>query len=151
MSIKKWTDEELTSTRDKLEAWNVAHKSKGWGPRLWLLTALMGAFAISTGVVFMFFDGIDTLSVILIVLGCVTCFSWYQSEKKKKEAITFLAEVNDEIARRERREAKSTPAKKTDKKGAAKENISKAATDKKDTEKESRIEEGESKQREPSE
>lgn len=106
MSMKKWTDEELASTRGKLEAWNLGHKNKGWGPRLWLLTALMGAFAISTGVVFIFFDGLDALSLILIVLGSVTCFSWYQSERKKKENITFLAEVNDEIARRERREEK---------------------------------------------
>lgn len=117
MSMKRWTDEELVSTRDKLEAWNLDHKRKGWGPRLWILTALMGAFAISTGVVFIFLDGIDALSVILIVLGSVTCFSWYQSEKKKKETITFLAEVNSEIDRRERREEKSKTEAKSSKKG----------------------------------
>ena len=89
MSMKKWTDEELASTCDKLEVWNLDHKKKGWAPRLWILTALMGAFAISTGVVFIFLDGMDVLSVILIVLGSVTCFSWYQSEKKKKETIIF--------------------------------------------------------------
>jgi uncharacterized membrane protein YgcG len=115
--MKRWTDEELVSTRDKLEACNLDHKRKGWGPRLWILTALMGAFAISTGVVFIFLDGIDALSVILIVLGSVTCFSWYQSEKKKKETITFLAEVNSEIDRRERREEKSKTEAKSSKKG----------------------------------
>lgn len=118
MTMKRWTDEELISTRDKLEAWNLDHKAKGWGPRLWILTALMGAFAISTGVVFIFLDGIDVLSVILIVLGSVTCFSWYQSEKKKKETITFLAEVNSEIDRRERREEKSKAEPKSSKKEA---------------------------------
>ncbi|GJL71901.1 MAG: hypothetical protein NMNS01_11000 [Nitrosomonas sp.] len=118
MSMKKWTDEELISTRNKLETWNLHHKAKGWGPRLWILTALMGAFAISTGVVFIFLDGIDVLSIILIVLGSVTCFSWYQSEKKKKETITFLAEVNSEIDRRERREEKPKAELKSNKKGA---------------------------------
>lgn len=126
MSMKRWTDEELISTRDKLEAWNLGHKTKGWGPRLWVLTALMGAFAISTGVVFIFLDGIDVLSVILIILGSVTCFSWYQSERKKKETITFLAEVNNEIDRRKRREEKSTTEPKSNKKGVGNESPGKA-------------------------
>lgn len=125
MSMKKWTDEELISTRDKLEAWKLDHKKKGWGPRLWILTALMGAFAISTGVVFIFLDGMDVLSVILIVLGSVTCFSWYQSEKKKKETITFLAEINGEINRRERREEKSKTEQKSDKKDAGRKEMKK--------------------------
>lgn len=129
MSMKRWTDEELTSTRDKLEAWDAAHKGKGWGSKLWILTALLGAFAISTGVVFIFFDGMDLLSVILIVLGSVTCFSWYQSEKKKKETMTFLAEVNDEIVRRERREEEPKSEKKSDKKESGKEESGKNESD----------------------
>ncbi len=135
MSMKKWTDDELASTRVKLEAWNLDHKNKGWGPRLWLLTALMGAFAISTGVVFIFFDGMDALSLILIVLGSVTCFSWYQSEKKKKENITFLAEVNEEITRRERREEKSKTEKTGDKKEIGMKKSKKNESDKEQLEK----------------
>ena len=131
MSMKKWTDEELASTCDKLEVWNLDHKKKGWAPRLWILTALMGAFAISTGVVFIFLDGMDVLSVILIVLGSVTCFSWYQSEKKKKETIIFLAEVNDEIIRRKRRDEKPKTEKTTGKKGAGKEEVERNETDEK--------------------
>ncbi|SFQ03004.1 hypothetical protein SAMN05216419_104812 [Nitrosomonas cryotolerans] len=108
MSMKKWTDEELASTRDKLDAWNSRHSSSGWGPKLWLLTAFLGAFAISTGFAFIFFDGVTALSIILMVLGSVTCFSWYKSEKQRKDNITFLAEINKEIDhRRKRTEPKS--------------------------------------------
>jgi len=147
MSMKKWTDEELASTRKKLEAWNLDHKKKGWAPRLWILTALLGAFAISTGVVFIFLDGMDVLSVILIVLGSVTCFSWYQSEKKKKETIIFLSEVNDEIARRERRDEKPKTEKKTGKKGSGKEEVEKIETDEKDSDKDRQPKKSESNQK----
>lgn len=146
MSMKRWTDEELISTRDKLETWNLHHKAKGWGPRLWILTALMGAFAVSTGVVFIFLDGIDVLSVILIVLGSVTCFSWYQSEKKKKETITFLAEVNSEIDRRERREEKPKAEVKSSKKSAGIEGVRKKESDEKNYDKD-RAEKNESDQK----
>ena len=60
MSMKKWTDEELVSTRDNLESWNK--RSNGSGSKMWLFTAILGAFAVSTGVVFIFFDGIDAVS-----------------------------------------------------------------------------------------
>ncbi len=148
MSMKKWTDEELASTREKLEVWNLAHRKKGWAPRLWILTALLGAFAISTGVVFIFLDGMDVLSVILIVLGCVTCFSWYQSEKKKKETIIFLSEVNDEITRRERRDEKPKEVEKaTGKKRAAKKEVERNETDEKNAEKDRQPEKSESNQK----
>jgi len=147
MSMKKWTDEELASTRDKLEIWNLDHKKKGWAPRLWILTALLGAFAISTGVVFTFLDGIDALSVILIVLGSVTCFSWYQSEKKKKETIIFLAEVSDEITRRERRDEKPKTEKTAGKKGAGKEEVERKETDEKNADKDRQPEKSESNQK----
>ena len=147
MSMKKWTDDELTSTRDKLDAWNLDHKNKGWAPRFWVMTALLGAFAISTGVVFTFLDGMDALSLILIVLGSVTCFSWYKSEKKKKENIIFLAEVKEEIARRARREEKSETGKTKDKKGMSKQTAEKKTTEKKDVESDQLQEKSESKEK----
>lgn len=99
MSMKKWTDEELVSTRDNLETWEKRSNSSG-SPKLWLLTALLGAFAISTGVAFIFLDGIDVMSVILIIMGTVTCFSWYRSDKQRKDNIAFLDEIRKEIKSR---------------------------------------------------
>ncbi len=107
MSMKNWTDEELTSTLEKLEAWRIQYRGTGWGPRLWLITALLGAFAISTGVAFMFLDGVTALSLILILLGSITCFSWYQSEKRKKVNITYIEDITKELKRRKRLKAKS--------------------------------------------
>jgi hypothetical protein len=100
MSIKKWTDEELSSTRDKLDEWCLKHASPSWGNRMWLLTAILGAAAVSTGVVFIFFDGITALSIFLIVLGVITCYTWYKSEKQRKINVNFLEELKVEIARR---------------------------------------------------
>ncbi|MBK7353988.1 MAG: hypothetical protein IPI97_13405 [Nitrosomonas sp.] len=101
MEIKKWTDDELASTRDKLEEW--CEKQKKSGKVMWVVTALLGAFALSTGVVFIFFDGITLLSIVLIILGVVTCFTWYQSEKRRKNNINFLEEVKREITHRAKR------------------------------------------------
>ena len=105
MSMKKWTDEELITTRDKLEAWSKKLNSSGSGSKLWLLTAFLGAFAISTGFAFMFFDGVDVLNVVLIILGTITCASWYKSEKQRKDNIAFLAEINREIKSRNIKDA----------------------------------------------
>lgn len=107
--MKKWTDEELITTRDKLEAWSKKLNSSGSGSKLWLLTAFLGAFAISTGFAFMFFDGVDVLNVVLIILGTITCASWYKSEKQRKDNIAFLAEINKEI---KSRKIKDTPKQK---------------------------------------
>ncbi|PSJ18582.1 hypothetical protein [Nitrosomonas supralitoralis] len=98
MSMKKWTDEELISTRDNLESWNK--RSNNSGSKMWLFTAILGAFAVSTGVVFIFFDGIDVLSILLIIMGTITCISWYKSEKQRKDNIAFLGEINREIKSR---------------------------------------------------
>jgi hypothetical protein len=113
MSMKKWTDEELITTRDKLEAWHKKLNSSGSGSKLWLLTAFLGAFAISTGFAFIFFDGVDVLNVVLIILGTITCASWYRSEKQRKDNIAFLAEINKEIKSRAIKEP-SKPKDKTD-------------------------------------
>lgn len=106
MSMKKWTDEELITTRDSLEAWNSRNNSSGSGSKLWLFTAFLGAFAISTGVAFFFLDGIDVMNVLLIIMGTVTCASWYKSEKQRKDNIAFLAEIHKEI---KSRKVKDTP------------------------------------------
>ncbi len=100
MSMKKWTDDELVTTRDNLEAWNRRNNNLGSGSKLWLFTAFLGAFAISTGVAFIFLDGVDVMSIILITMGTITCVSWYKSEKQRKDNITFLAEINKEIKSR---------------------------------------------------
>ncbi|WP_295625391.1 hypothetical protein [uncultured Nitrosomonas sp.] len=103
MSMKKWTDEELVSTRDNLESWNK--RSNGSGSKMWLFTAILGAFAVSTGVVFIFFDGIDVLSILLIIMGTITCASWYKSEKQRKDNVAFLGEINREIKSRKIKDA----------------------------------------------
>ena len=105
MSMQKWTDEELVTTRDNLEAWNSRNNNSGSGSKLWLLTAFLGAFAISTGFAFIFLDGIDVMNVILIIMGTVTCASWYKSEKQRKDNVTFLAEINKEIKSRKIKDA----------------------------------------------
>lgn len=131
MSMKKWTDEELTSTLEKLDTWRVQYKGKGWGPRLWLLTALLGAFAISTGVAFMFLDGVDAVSLLLILMGSITCFSWFQSEKRKKVNIAFIEDITKEMKRRKRQKEKA--AKGDNKKVARKQGSDKEQSAKKDT------------------
>lgn len=105
MSMKKWTDEELISTRDNLESWNKRSNGSGSGSKMWLFTAILGAFAVSTGIVFIFFDGIDVLSILLIIMGTITCASWYKSEKQRKDNAAFLDEINREIKSRKIEEA----------------------------------------------
>lgn len=109
MSMKKWTDEELVTTRDNLESWSK--RGGGSGSKLWLLTALLGAFAISTGVVFMFFDGVDVLSILLIIMGSITCLSWYKSEKQRKDNESFLREINKEIKSRQKKDKSESKGK----------------------------------------
>ncbi len=98
MSMKNWTNEELMMTHEKLEAWNKQVGSSG--SKLWLFTAFLGAFAISTGFAFMFFDGVDIMSIALIIMGTITCASWYMSDKRRKDNIAYLVEINKEIKSR---------------------------------------------------
>lgn len=100
MSMKKWTDEELISTRDNLESLGKDSKSSGSGTKMWLFTGLLGAFAVSTGVTFMILDGVDVMSIILVIMGAITCMSWYKSDKQRKDNLAFLAEINREIKSR---------------------------------------------------
>lgn len=109
MNLKKWSDEKLASTQTELDAWCFKHSKSSWAGRFELLLALVGAFAISTGVVFLFFDGITTMSFILIALGLVTSFAWYKTEQQRKTNAGFLEEVKTEIARRAKKEAPAKP------------------------------------------
>lgn len=97
--MKKWTDEELIATRDNMEALKKRQEN-GAGSKLGLLTALIGALAISTGVAFIFLDGVDVLSMILIIMGSITCISWFKNDKVRRDNITFLFEINKEIKSR---------------------------------------------------
>ena len=106
--MQKWTDEELVTTRDNLEAWNSRNNNSGSGSKLWLLTAFLGAFAISTGFAFIFLDGVDVMNVVLIIMGTVTCASWYKSEKQRKDNVAFLAEINKEIKSRKIKDAQKS-------------------------------------------
>lgn len=111
MNIKKWTDEKLATTRDEIDDWCLKHSKSSWNRRVGLLIAFTGAFAISTGVVFFFFDGITAMSFVLIGLGSVACFSWHKTEQQRKTNANFLEEIKAEITRREK---KTEPVKKPD-------------------------------------
>ncbi|SEQ85997.1 hypothetical protein SAMN05421690_1002137 [Nitrosomonas sp. Nm51] len=104
MSMKKWTDEELISTRDKLEEWRERYQKAG--NKMWHFTAFLGAFAVSTGVVFIFFDGVDVLNVLLIIMGSLTCLAWYKSERRRQDNLNFLNEINRELKQRAKKAAK---------------------------------------------
>lgn len=99
MSMKKWTDQELLTTRDNLEAVKN-RENTGQNSKLGLLTALIGALAISTGVAFIFIDGVDAFTVILIIMGVLTCFSWFRNDKRRRDNIALLSEINKEIKSR---------------------------------------------------
>ncbi len=107
MSIKDWTDEELKSTRDSLEEWRKRYHTARSGSKLWLFTAILGAFAVSTGVAFIFIDGVTVLSVLLVIMGSFTCYSWYKSERQKNDNATFLADIERELKRRKKKAAKA--------------------------------------------
>ena len=111
MSMKKWTQEELISTRDKLEEL-IANQKKS-NNAMWHLTAFLGAFAVSTGIVFIFFDGVDVLNIFLIILGSITCLAWYKSEKQRKDNRNFLSEIQRELKKREKRGAEKAKTKNT--------------------------------------
>ena len=129
MSMKKWTDEELVTTRDNLEAWSKRNNNLGSGSKLWLFTAFLGAFAISTGVAFIFLDGVDVMSIILITMGVITCASWYKSEKQRKDNITFLAEINKEIIFRKIKEGSRSKDKVDTQAGEIKEDAQKESSE----------------------
>jgi uncharacterized membrane protein YoaK (UPF0700 family) len=100
MDLAKWTDAELVSLREKLHNWCTKRQEPTWGNRFLSWTGLMGAFAILTGLMDMFFGGPSGISVFLVVLGVLACFSWYKGDKQRKKNIDFLEILDQEIARR---------------------------------------------------
>lgn len=110
MSMKKWTDEELLTTRDNLEAAKNRGKASS-NSKLELLTAIIGALAISTGVAFIFIDGVDAFTIILIVMGILTCFSWLKNDKRRRDNIVLLSEINKEIKSRKLKEPSNNASK----------------------------------------
>ncbi|HNR09585.1 hypothetical protein [Nitrosomonas sp. H1_AOB3] len=100
MNLKKWTDEELVSTRDQIEAWCAKYVQSVWDGRKGYLTGLLGVFGISTGVVFLMFDGIEVVSFVPILLGVIVCFTWWKTKQQHKKNNGFLEEIKEEIARR---------------------------------------------------
>ncbi|MDT8363819.1 MAG: hypothetical protein RQ714_04130 [Nitrosomonas sp.] len=104
MSLKKWDDEKLAVTRDEIEAWTIRHAKSLWSGKMGILIGLLGAFAVSTGVVFLFFDGFDVMSLVLIMLGSLACFTWYKTDKQLKTNTNFLTDIKTEITRRTRKQ-----------------------------------------------
>lgn len=104
MSLRKWTDEKLATAKDEIEEWTLKHAKSIWSGKMGILIGLLGAFAVSTGVVFIFFDGLEVMNLVLIVLGSIVCFTWYKTEKQLKTNTGFLTEVKMEIARRAKKQ-----------------------------------------------
>ncbi len=101
MDMTICTDAELISLRNKFRSRQLQRQSAKWGNRFWKMAALMGAFALSDGVVGIFFDGVGVLNMIEIALGIIICFSWYRGDKQHKSNIDLLDKLNSELARRE--------------------------------------------------
>lgn len=100
MNLKKMTDEELSSVRDEVDAWFAKHAQSIWGGRKGYAVGLLGVFGVSTGIVFLLFDGFEPVSLVPILLGGVVCFMWYKIKQQHKNNSGFLEEVKEEIARR---------------------------------------------------
>jgi len=101
VDLKTQTDAELISLRDRLNEWCLKHQESKWGHRFWILVVILGVFAFLQGIIDIFISGINLLDIFLIILGTITCFSWYKDENRRKINIGFLAEINGEIALRD--------------------------------------------------
>ena len=100
MELKTQTDAELISLRDKLDGWCKRHQSSKWGHRLWMLIVILGLFAFIDGIADIVLSGIAPSNIVLILLGAVTCFTWYKSDKRRRANINFLVEIDNELVRR---------------------------------------------------
>jgi membrane protein implicated in regulation of membrane protease activity len=100
MDLATWTDAELVSVREKLHAWCAKRQEPTWANRFLSWTGLMGAFSVLTGLMDIFFGGPTIVSVLLVVLGVVACFSWYKGDKQRKKNISFLERLDQELTRR---------------------------------------------------
>jgi hypothetical protein len=100
MDLANWTDDELISIREKLQAWCTKRQEPTWGNRFLNWTGFMGAFAFLTGLTDIFFGGPTVTNALLVVLGVLACFSWYRGDKQQKKNISFLEELDQELLRR---------------------------------------------------
>lgn len=107
MRLKKWSDEELYSIRDEIDAWCEKYHKSVWGGRKGYVIALFGTFAISTGFVYLIFAEPEIVTFLPIVLGVTVCLTWYKAKKQFDKNHTFLEEVGAEIARREKKARKN--------------------------------------------
>ncbi len=109
MELADWTDADLTSMREKLHLWCAQRQAPTWGNRFWGVMGYMGAFAFLTGLTDAFFGGPAGLNVFLMLLGAVTCFSWYKGDKQRKKNIDFLEQLDKELVRRGRKTEQTLP------------------------------------------
>lgn len=100
MELADWTDADLISVREKLHSWCAQRQAPTWGNRVWGMMGYFGAFAFLTGLTDAFFGGVAGVNVFLMLLGVVTCFSWYKGDKQRKKNIDFLEQLDRELARR---------------------------------------------------
>lgn len=107
MRLKKWSDEELYSIRDEIDAWCEKYHKSVWGGRKGYVIALFGTFAISTGFVYLFFAEPEIVTFLPIVLGVTVCLTWYKAKKQFDKNHAFLEEARAEIARREKKARKN--------------------------------------------
>ncbi|SFU52522.1 hypothetical protein SAMN05216339_103203 [Nitrosomonas eutropha] len=108
MNFKKMTDEELISTRDEVDAWCARHTQSIWSGRKGYAVGLLGVFGVSTGIVFLLFDGFEPVSLVPILLGGVVCLMWYKVKQQHKNNSNFLEGVKEEITRRTKKTEKAT-------------------------------------------
>ena len=100
MDLADWTEVDLISVREKLHSWCAQRQAPTWGNRFWGIVGYLGVFAFLTGLVDVFFGGITWSSVLLLLLGALTFFSWYKGDKQRKKNIGFLEKLDQELARR---------------------------------------------------
>jgi hypothetical protein len=100
MELADWTDADLISVHEKLHSWCAQRQAPTWVNRFWRLMGYIGAFAFITGLTDVFFGGITGLNAFLMLLGAVTCFSWYKGDKQRKKNMEFLEKLDKELARR---------------------------------------------------
>ncbi|KIO47974.1 hypothetical protein [Nitrosospira sp. NpAV] len=100
MDLTNWSNEEITSVREKLQAWRIQREAPTWGNKFLNWTGFMGAFALLTGLTDIFFGGPTISNILLTVLGTLACFSWYKGDKQYKKNISFLDNLEQELVRR---------------------------------------------------
>jgi hypothetical protein len=100
MDLADWTEADLVSVREKLHSWCAQRQAPTLGNRIWGIVGYLGAFAFFTGLVDAFFGGLTWLNTLLMLLGALTSLSWYKGDKQRKNNISFLGKLDQELARR---------------------------------------------------